>query len=1072
MTAKPAFVGKSAAISAESGIYGYLYYFQDSQLEQGFYRINPTPAPTHLWTDSYTGDWSMTMTGGWLRNGRVCGLNSMIFMGGMLGYGQVKLDLNTGEVLDFRQLTVDANDVTNIYLSTAYRMLDDRVYGFGEAGDGEAYAFKSADADNIDTSKVVCEVTFEEMCVALTYNVQEDMFYGVTTQGKFVSVSPAGTVTEIMDLGIRGFSAAITGLTYSPRDHAYIYNAYMEDRSSAMYAIDPIAKTCTKIYDNLGGEEYTFLLCTRDNVEDDAPATPEYVSYGFTGASNDGTITYRLPSVTADGTALSGTLDWRVTVDGVKVSDGTGSAGAEIAAALSGIADGMHTFAFSAGKNGKWSVPVTLTRWVGADYPSAPSDVTLTENKATWTAPATSEHDGFVDYAAITYKVKLNGKEVATTSATECDITLPEGEQYTSYIVEVTAVAAGKESAPGLSNYITYGTPLKVPAEGSLHFRPEEYEFPLFKAIDIDGTPDNVDSPRNWHFSTTMGFPSFASGADGTDLLIFPPINFETSEKAYQYQMEAGLISDMDKRGTIEVLLGKEPKLESMTRVLIAPYQLQYMRGIIMTEYFSVPEPGTYYIGVLTKCHNVAMHISDMDISLTDRDSDMPETVTGLKAEAAPKGACKAIVTFTMPEKTLGGNEIPKDAVIKATLTSRKYVLDKPFDGEVKATATVTGHPGETVTGSVDTWQGNNTVGVSCSLTDKPGVETTTSLYTGLVRPYIVQNFKTEVSKDDMEITLSWTPPVEGEEEGEIGDSFLYTVWWYNNGWEFLADAGWDTSEYTVKLDKGNPQTLLMLGVMAYNEAGQSDHISSGTVVAGTPYTLPMKETLPDGEETYSPIAIQRPTAEYNDVYWMVSDPSDVSAIFANKTGWAYIGYIGTEGVKSGMSRLSLPKFSTAGCTDVKITLEYWGGPYNATFSLLSDVYGGTAPKPIGNFPTGQGWMSSSISLPSELEGLEWVQLLLDSKYDNTDCFAMISGYSISGISGVSAPGSDEGVRIYTTPGMLHVAGLAGESLTVSDMEGRVVKSVEKLEDMAGFMLAPGIYAVRAGDLTRTVTVR
>lgn len=1069
---KPAYVGRSAAISAESGIYGYLYYFQDTQLQQGFYRINPTPAPTHLWTDEYTGDWSMTMTGGWLRNGRVCGLNSMIFMGGMLGYGQVELDLETGKVLNFRQLTVSADDVTNIYLSSTYRILDDRVYGFGEAGDGEMYAFKSADADNIDTSKVVREVDFEQLCVALTYNVQDDMFYGVTTQGKFASVSPAGEVTEIMDLGIKGFSAAITGLTYSPRDKAYIYNAYLEDRSSAMYSIDPIAKTCTKIYDNLGGEEYTFMICTRDNVEDDAPAIPEYVSYGFTGASNDGTMTYKLPTATASGATLSGTLDWRVMVDGVQAATGTGNAGSQVVANLTGIADGMHTFAFSAGKDGKWSIPTTLTRWVGADYPVAPADVVLTNDKATWSAPTTSVHDGYVDYSAITYKVKLNGKEVATTSDTECAITLPEGEKYTSYQVEVTATAAGKESEPGVSNYITYGSALTVPADGSLHFRPEEYESPLFKAIDIDGKLDSQGNPRNWHFSTTMGFPSFASGADGEDLLVFPPINFETADKAYQYQMEAGLISDIDKTGTIEVLIGKEPNLESMTRVVIAPYKLQYMRGIIMTEYFSVPEPGTYYIGVLTKCNNVAMHISDMDISLTDRDSDMPETVTGLKAEAAPKGACKAIVTFKMPEKTLGGKEIPKDAVIKATLTSRKYVLDKPFEGEVKATSTVTGHPGETVTGEVDTWQGYNTIGVSCSLSDAPGVETTTRLYTGLVRPYIVQNFKTEVSEDDMSIKLSWTPPVEGEEEGEIGDSFLYTVWWYNNGWEFLADAGWDTSEYTVELEKGNPLTLLMLGVMAYNEAGQSDHISSGSVVAGTPYTLPMKETLPDGEETCSPISIIRPSEEYNDVYWMVTDPSEISAIFANKSGWAYVGYIGTQGVKSGMGRLALPKFSTVDCKDVKITLEYWGGPYNASFSLLSDVYGGTAPKPIGDFPTGKGWMSSSLALPAELEGLEWVQLLLDTKYESTDSYAMISGYTITGVSGVSAPGTDGGARIFTTPGMLHVAGLAGESLTVCDTAGRVVKQVTELGDLAGYMLAPGIYVVRAGDLTRTVTVR
>ncbi len=55
-----------------------------------------------------------------------------------------------------------------------------------------------------------------------------------------------------------------------------------------------------------------------------------------------------------------------------------------------------------------------------------------------------------------------------------------------------------------------------------------------------------------------------------------------------------------------------------------------------------------------------------------------------------------------------------------------------------------------------------------------------------------------------------------------------------------------------------------------------------------------MKEDLRDGIETFSPIAIQRPNDSYNNTYWMVTDPTEVSAIFANQSGWAYIGYIGT----------------------------------------------------------------------------------------------------------------------------------------------------------------------------------
>ncbi len=1069
---RPAFRNASTQLNANSEIFGYLYYFQGTQLERGFYRINSNPSATYLWTDSYTSDWSMTMTGGWLRNGKLCGLNSMKFMGGMLAYGQVELDIRTGEILDFRQLTVDAANVSNQYITTAYRDLDDRVYGYGHIYDGSAYGFKSAQAANIDTSEPVCEVEFENICTSLCYNVQDDAFYGITTQGDFVSVTPTGEQTVIMPVNIPNISATVTGITYSPKDKAYILNAYLTDGSSAIYAIDADAKTCTKLYDCQYGEEFIYFVCTAENASDMAPARPVFESASFAGGSLNGTITFTMPRRTVADQPLSGNLDWKVYVDGIQVQTGSAAIGSKVTATISEISNDDHTFAIMAGKDGEWSTPVTLRKWIGSDFPSAPGNIVLTQDKLTWDAVTTSEHDGYVDYASIKYTVTLNGEKIAETEGTECAIAIPAGQPYNSYTAEVTATADGKSSLPGESNYITYGDPIRIPEGSSLHYRPEEYEFKLFKAIDIDGKTDSEGNPRNWHYTETMGFPSFASGADGKDLLVFPPILFDNTEKAYQFQMEAGLISDIDNTGTIEVLIGKEPKLESMTRTVIPATRLYYMRGDIMTEYISVPEPGTYYIGVLTHTNKVAFHISDMDIKLTDRDADVPMTVTDLEATAGANGALTATVSFTMPSKTVSGKDIAPDAEITATIIARDYVRYKPFEGDVISTTTVTGKPGENVSAVVKTQQNYNTIGVSCSLDNRSGVETTTMLYTGLVRPYIVQNFKAEVSEDNMGVHLTWTPPVEGEDPGTIGDTFYYSVWYYADGWKFYDGVGWDVTEAFVELDSENPQTILMVGVMAMNDAGQSDHIASASVVAGLPYKLPMTETLDNGEETFYPIAIQRPELSYTYSYWMVTDPADVSAIFANQSGWAYVGYIGAHGVEKAKSRLSLPKFSTEDCTDVKISLTYWGGPYEAPFTLLSNVYGSEAPETIGTFPTGNGWITNIIPLPEKLNGLKWVELLLDTDFESPDNFAMFSGYSISGTSGVKMTGSDGEGRIFTTPGMLHVAGFAGERLTVSDTSGRVFISVPSLGDIAGYALAPGMYVVRAGDKAKSVIVK
>ncbi len=1059
----------AATDDTQSNIYGYLYFFQGTELSQGFYRIDPFSGATHLWTDEYT-DWGMTMTAGWLRDGNLCGVNTMKFMGGILGYGQVEMELATGKILNFKQLRVDNLAMQNIYTTMAYRDLDGRIYGYGFNPNGDGYGFNSADASDIDTSEMLLDVTYDEVCTALCYNVQDDLFYGVTTKGKFVSIDMEGSQEELFDLNIPGLRSTVTGLVYSPKDKAYIFNAYLEDGSAEMYAIDPQAQTATKIYSCPFGQEYIFMVCTDENADQEAPTKPAFNSCDFEGASLSGTATFTMPNRNVAGQTVTSTLDWRLFIDGNPGPTGTAVAGSKVSVPLENLYNGKHNFAFSAGLNGNFSVPVTFTTWVGSDYPVAPENIVLTENKLTWDAVTEGIHEGYVDASTVSYIVYLNGTKVTETADTECAIELPQDQPFTSYTATVVAKADNKESEPGTSNYITYGNPLTL--DPSIHFRPEEHEFELFKAIDIDGNTDEEGNTRNWHFSTTMGFPSFASGAAGDDLLIFPPIDFTNTDKAYLFQMEAGLIHDRDNTGTIEVWIGKEPTVEGMTQLIIPATRLYYMRGIIMQEYFAVNEPGTYYIGVRTKTNQVGMHISDMDIALSDRAADVPMTVTDLTLTPGENGALTATVSFTMPTKTVNDKPIPQDANLTATVIAREYVVNKPNEGETISTKTISGAPGSKQTVEITTLQNYNTIAVSCALDGRSGAEMNDFVYTGLVKPYIVQNLKAEVSEDNMSVHLSWTPPVEGEEEGVIGDSFYYSVWFYNDGWEFLDGVGYDVLETDIALPDGAGQQYVTLGIMALNDAGQSDHISSLTCVLGAPYTLPMIETLPDYLETYSPIMIQRPSKDYEGTYWRVSDPAEVYALFANESGVAYIGYIGNEGQTSGASRLSLPKFSTKGVKDVKLTLTYWGGPYEATFFLWANKFNATEPEYLGDFPTGDGWITNTINIPDAYLGLDWVELLLDSEFNSANSYAMFSAYTISGVSGIEGVSADGTGRVFTTPGMLHVAGFAGQPLTVTDLSGRTLVSVPELEDLAGYALLPGIYVVKAGTTVKKIAVK
>ncbi len=116
--------------------------------------------------------------------------------------------------------------------------------------------------------------------------------------------------------------------------------------------------------------------------------------------------------------------------------------------------------------------------------------------------------------------------------------------------------------------------------------------------------------------------------------------------------------------------------------------------------------------------------------------------------------------------------------------------------------------------------------------------------------------------------------------------------------------------------------------------------------------------------------------------------------------------------------------------------------------------------------------MKHTLAIPDALLGNDWVELLLDSEFNSDNDFAMFCGYSISGVSGIEGVDADGQGRIFTSPGMLHVAGFSGQPLTVTDLSGRTVVSVPALEDMAGFALRPGIYVVKAGATARKIAVK
>ncbi len=1059
----------AAAPAAGAGtiIYGYLGNSNLVGKEYGFYSIDPYKGGTFMWQDELT-ELTWSVYTGWYRDGKVCGLSGAKLSGSYMVYAYSEFDFASGKLVRNDIIDLGETGMMPVFLSSAYRTLDDKVYGYGYDDSGEGFSFSVADADGFTNVRSLTTVDIKDFCTTMCYDSQADVFYGITTEGKFVEIDCEGTQTEIISINLPNLmSQTMTGMTYVPSLDAVIWDPYFENVSTGFYSIDMKSHDVTCLSTSRGAEIYSFLLCTEDNADPKAPAIARLDNFDFPGIALDGTITYTFPGKTQDGSPLAGDLEWTLLVDGNPWESGTAPAGSQISVPLTSLENGNRTFALITTKDGLNSVPCIFHKWIGSDTPVAPANAKLTETTVSWDAPAASIHNGYVDYADITYTVKLNGETLGTTKQTTFSYTLPEGKPFTSYTAEVTASFDDKTSEAAVSNFITYGQPLECP----IHFRPEEKDLELMTLINVDGHKFEDGRDDTWRFIMDMGFPAFASGYNGDDWLILPPMNFSNTAKAYRFEMEIGLVHDMDTSGTYEVCIGTAPTAEAMTRVIIPESHCEHMRGDILEEFFAVAEPGTYYIGIHTKTNRVSFHVSDIDVSLSNRDADVPTGVTNLQAVAEPNGELTATVTFNMPEYTAGGRKLDPSTVITANIVTESVTPEKPDAPAVPvATKTVTGAPGSSQSVVVTTAQNYNNITVSCSIDGRVGKGETTLLYTGLVRPYIVQDLQGVISEDNMSVELTWTPPVKGQDPGNIGDSFRYLIYYYNNGWNYGDDAGLDVLHYTYTLKPGAELQYVRLGVMAYNAAGLSDYIQSATFSIGTPIQLPWTDDLtsPLGYENMN---IIRPGEQYENTFWMIDDPATVSPIFANQSKTAMIGY--TVGASNVKGLISLPKISTRNYSSAKLVFDYWDGVAAAKMRVLGSTYGMDARMLLAELPCeGNGWRSYTIELPESLLNRGWVELYIEADITNEQTYAMFSGYSITGTSGVSDVAVSNEGKITTGPGSLTLSGFSGESLIVSDIAGRAVVTARSLDDVNTYCLAPGTYIVRAGGKAAKVVIR
>lgn len=1048
-----------------TNLFGYLNYSK-AGYKQGWYEFNGNELEM-IWQDplfTYQNGYDELLTS-WIRNDRICGYCDWYQYGYFWGQKYYEIDLKTGLVV------VDEEDEDCIYdggvfISAVYDPEEDCVYGYGT---------DDWDSDSVTTATfqkttaypwgydVIADLkgsNFNNACKSLAYNPIDKNIYGITLKNQLVRIDKAtGAQTVIATLNTKA-DDSVTGMCYSKTEGTFYWNPAYGTTSSAVVTVNPVSGVITTVTEfNEGGESFGCLAEIGSNVTTNSPMRPEIVSYDFPEGSLEGTFTIKLPSAFVDNRPITSEVNWAAKVDGRQVMMGKGAAGSEVEIEFGNLRAGQHDFAFYCSVDGVDGAEITQSLYIGSDTPKAPASVTLEKDNIHWTSVKEGVNGGYLVPEDITYEVYVDGELLQTTSRTSIKTDVGADKPYARHQASVRAVYKDSKSSYTYSNYMNSGKAWELPVD----INASQDMIELCTIFNLDG---ETDEENCWQVDPYRDPNAFYAGqaddVEGDDWLILPAMNFPDGDAYYSLYISAVSVANKyDSR--MEVCLGEFPDPASMDKVLISEFKPQSRDFAIYTQpYFKVPEAGEYYIGIHAKTGlaSCGVLVNEVRVENNNVVPTSPAAVTGLAATAGENGALEATVTFTLPTKDLQGETLPAET-ITATVTC-------------ESTEVVTGNPGETLSATVKTKQGDNKISVALRQGDVSGETSYIELFTGVTIPGTVKNLQADVHADMMGVDFTWEAPGPDSYKGVVDPATVeyYMVVGTESTNIQKTHIGTGITSYSFELPAGSVQDYYRVGIEAANVAGTTGRYMAISTLLGTPYKLPMGEDFEGEEMTISPWIIYGD--ETSGVEWFPYEINKISSEWKDKDGVALCAVGDEDAVDN--STLGLPRFTSEGVEDVVVRVKLWTGEQSANLDLLGAVYGMTNPVKIGTFPytnsdSDDMWKTVEFQLPAEMLGKAWVQLYLDATFGPDHNYVIVDSIEVGPKgSGMLAVVSGEG-SIFAGKGSIFVKGFDGQALSIFTLDGKRVFGGEASGDEA-ISVAPGVYMVKAGTRTAKILVK
>jgi hypothetical protein len=948
----------------------YIQGWLGGEYENYWYELQTDGVENELWTyDGYT-----PMTTGILRNGYLEGYYCLMSYGYAFVY-RITMTLS-GEVK--LQEEVELKDYSDIVLTMAYDSEEDRIMAFTMNPTGDSYMIRMLDPESNEFTDINDSVAYNDVCVSLAWDPNDGNFYGITPNCNLVSIdATTGEMTKVMDLQV-SVSSSFQGMTFSPKDNAFVWASVDVHGKSAVYLVDPVNKTCTKTGDLPDYEHYYFLVTSDEPIYGEAPARPTIDSFNFNEGATSGNVVVTLPTKTYDGGQLTGEVNLTAVIDSDTVTTVSGTAGSQITVQLDNLTEGEKEFRFIASTNGVYGPEAYRKYYVGYDTPIAPENVTLEEGKVSWSKPTRGVHNGYVDVDNETFNVYLAGEQInqEPISDTTLSFTMPDVE-YSALVASVEADNHGHVSEKGYSNSINYGKPYELP----FSMQPTKEQSPVFSITDANN--DSVTwEYKDYYYKAFALYTMADYPAD--DWLMLPMMNLPKGEKAIELSFEHEAFTEYYNEN-LEVAYGETPNPEEMT--VIDTLSFNNYDFSTHTTYFTVPSAGVYYIAFHGNSAGDCMGISirNFNVKESEKSAAAPKAPSNLVAKAGDKGSLNATTTFTMPTQTISNDLISSGQTLTAYVSSS---VD---------TVQVSGRPGENVSAQVTTVQGFNDIDVYTVCGGNEGLSTSTRLFTGNDVPLPPSPVLADMSEDNMTAHFHWSDSITGENGGYVDPQTVkFTVYMEDEygQWAPSEELG-NQTYYDYTVEDGTQLGTVSIGIVASNEQGSSSVFSIGSATIGEPYQLPMNEQFENTAGTYQPLVVEAPTDEFS-IQWSICSTTYL-ANFIPEEDNLYNAILGmTYDENQTRARLMLPKFSTVGVANPVIEINSYNNENTAPIKVLAESYN-TGLVEIGSFnESGQkGWINERIALPEQFRDRKWVAIHLEPQYENTDKFVAISTYRI-----------------------------------------------------------------------------